>query len=144
MARKSTKRVRAAGSPKVDTGHPRAADLARLDDLADLMDSRFRVPIVGWRFGLDGLLGLIPGIGDVATLGPSAYLVWQARKMGASNGTIGRMATNTAIDFVVGGIPVIGDVFDVAFKANRRNIELLRSEIEGAGAAERPLRGPRR
>ncbi len=141
MARKARKRGRAA--PRVDPAHPRTADLARLDALADLMDSRFRVPILGWRFGLDGILGLVPGIGDVAALGPSAYLVWQARKLGASNATIGRMAANTAVDFAVGGIPVIGDIFDVAFKANRRNIALLRAEIEGASAAKRPSRGPR-
>ena len=122
---------RGAGRPApADAGHPRAAELKRLDDLADLLDSRFRVPVVGWRFGLDGVLGLIPGIGDVAALGPSAYIVWQAHKMGASKGTIGRMAVNTGLDFVIGGIPLIGDVFDVAYKANRRNIALLKDEIE--------------
>lgn len=138
MARRTKAGRPRGGAPAA--AHPRAADLAQLDDLADLLDSRFRVPVVGWRFGLDGLLGLIPGIGDVASLGPAAYIVWQARRMGASNATIGRMAANAGIDFVVGGVPVIGDVFDVAFKSNRRNIALLREEIERGGAA--PPRRP--
>ena len=118
--------------------HPRAEELRQLDDLADLLDSRFRIPVVGWRFGLDGLLGLVPGIGDVAALGPSAYIVWKAHRMGASRGTIGRMAVNTGLDFVIGGIPLIGDVFDVAYKANRRNIALLKAEVE---RSPRPVRG---
>ena len=132
MATRSTRggRGRVAGRPATDPAHPRATELARLDDLADLLDSRFRVPVFGWRFGLDGVLGLIPGIGDVAALGPSAYIVWQAHKMGASKGTIGRMAVNTGLDFVIGGIPLIGDVFDVVYKANLRNIALLKDEIE--------------
>jgi hypothetical protein len=105
------------------------AEIARLDRLADLLDSRFRVPVVGWRFGLDSVIGLIPGVGDVAALVPSAYLVWQAHKLGAGKGTIGRMTANTAVDFLVGGIPVAGDVFDAVFKANRRNIELLKRDL---------------
>ncbi len=125
-------RARRSGlrAPPSGPAHPRAAELQRLDDLADLLDSRFRVPVVGWRFGLDGVLGLVPGIGDLAALGPAAYLIWQARRMGVSNGTIGRMVTNAGVDFVVGSIPVLGNVFDVAFKANRRNIALLKNEIE--------------
>ena len=116
------------------------AEIERLDRLADLLDSRFRIPGLGVRFGLDGLLGLMPGVGDVATLGPSAYLVWRAHKLGADRATLARMAANSGIDFVVGGVPVLGDVFDVAFKANRRNIELLKrhlSEREPAGGKPR-------
>jgi hypothetical protein len=128
-ATSARRRPGGAGAP-IDPAHPRAAEIARLDDLADLLDSRFRIPVVGWRFGLDGVLSIIPGVGDLAAFGPALYLVWQARKLGASNGTIGRMAANAGLDFVVGSIPVLGTVFDVAFKANRRNIALLRAELE--------------
>lgn len=109
------------------------AEIARLDRLAELLDSRFRVPGTGWRFGLDSVIGLIPGVGDVAALGPSAYLVWQARRLGASRGTIGRMMLNTGLDFVVGGVPVAGDVFDAVFKANLRNIDLLKRDLARRG-----------
>ena len=121
------------------------AEVERLDRLADLLDSRFRIPGLGVRFGLDSLIGLVPGVGDVAALGPSAYLVYRAHRLGVDRGTLGRMAANAGIDFVVGGIPVIGDLFDVGFKANRRNIELLKRHLHerraGRGAA--PAR-PRR
>ena len=107
--------------------HPRQADLDRIDRLADALDSRFSV--MGFRFGWDPILGLVPGLGDVAALLPAAWLVWEGRRMGASRGTLARMAANTGVDFVVGAVPVLGDLFDVAFKANRRNARLLREDI---------------
>ena len=113
------------------------AELERLDRLADLLDSRFRIPGLGVRFGLDGILGLVPGVGDVATLGPSAYLVWRAHRLGADRRTLARMAANAGVDFVVGGVPLLGDVFDVAFKANRRNIELLKRHLSERDPGER-------
>lgn len=109
----------------------RQAEIERLDRLADLLDSRFRIPVVGWRFGLDSVIGLIPGVGDVVTLGPMSYILWQGRRLGVSNRTLTKMAANVGIDFVVGSIPVLGDLFDVGFKANRRNIELLKRDLRG-------------
>lgn len=117
-------RARPGGAPV----HPRQAELDRIDRFADLMDSRFS--IFGFRFGLEGIVGLIPGLGDLATLGPSAWLVWQGWRMGASRRTIGHMAGNVAVDFAVGTVPIAGDLFDVLFKANRRNAKLLRDDIE--------------
>ncbi|MEM9755270.1 MAG: DUF4112 domain-containing protein [Pseudomonadota bacterium] len=105
----------------------RAARLARLDRLADQLDTRFR--LFGIRFGWDSILGLIPGIGDVATAAPGVYIIAEAARMGAGRRTLARMGLNTAADFVIGGVPVLGDLFDVAFKANRRNIALLKSEM---------------
>ena len=116
------------------------AEIERLDRLADLLDSRFRVPGLGWRFGLDSVIGLVPGVGDVAALGPSAYLVYRGYKLGADRGTLGRMAVNTGLDFVVGAIPLAGDVFDAAFKANRRNVELLKDDLRARGARSQPGR----
>ena len=115
------------------------AEIERLDRLADLLDSRFRIPGLGVRFGLDSLLGLVPGLGDVAGFAPSAYLVWRAHRLGADRRTLGRMARNSGLDFAVGAIPVLGDLFDVGFKANRRNVELLKRHLSereaGQGAA---------
>ncbi|SDY35374.1 DUF4112 domain-containing protein [Citreimonas salinaria] len=102
--------------------------MARLAHLANKLDSRFSV--LGIRFGYDSILGLIPGIGDVATTVPAAWIVFEGHRMGARPSVVARMAANTGIDFVVGGIPLIGDLFDVGFKANRRNIALLRRELE--------------
>ncbi len=103
----------------------------RLRYLGDLLDTRFRLPVVGWRVGLDGLIGLVPGIGDTVAGGLSAYLVYEAWLAGARKRTIARMAANVAFDFVVGLVPVVGDLFDFAYKANARNVRLLIEDLEG-------------
>ncbi|EYD73695.1 DUF4112 domain-containing protein [Limimaricola hongkongensis] len=105
-----------------------AEELARLDRMAHLMDARFKV--FGFRFGYDSLLGLIPGIGDTISLAPSAWLVWRAHQLGVPKRKIGRMAVNTGVDYVVGSIPVIGDLIDFGFKANLRNAAILREHLE--------------
>ena len=122
-------RERSAEPNVPSAAHPRQAEIERLDRLADLLDSRFRIPVIDVRFGLDAILGLIPGVGDFAALLPTAYLIREGRRMGASNGVIGRMTVNAALDFVVGSIPVLGSLWDIWFKANRRNMALLREEI---------------
>lgn len=94
------------------------------------MDSLFRLPGTRIRIGLDSLLGLIPGVGDVAALMPASYIILRAHRMGASRPVLARMAVNTGIDTVVGSIPLIGDIFDVGYKANRRNVALLRRHLE--------------
>nr|WP_025312813.1 DUF4112 domain-containing protein [Roseibacterium elongatum] len=104
-----------------------AARLARLDRLADQLDARFR--FFGIRFGWDSILGLLPGVGDVASAAPGVYIITEAARMGARRRVLARMGLNTAADVVIGGIPVLGDAFDVAFKANRRNIALLKREM---------------
>lgn len=103
----------------------RARTLRRLRRLARLMDSTWRVPLVGWRFGLDPVLGLLPGGGDAAGLAVGAYIVYQAKQMGAPPELLARMAANIALDSLLGSVPVLGDLFDAVFKANTRNIDLL-------------------
>ena len=105
------------------------SEIEKLDRLATMLDSRFRIPGTPIRFGWDSILGLVPGLGDVVTLGPSAFLIFKAYQMGARKRTIGRMSVNTGLDFVVGAVPIVGDVFDMAFKANKRNFALLRAEL---------------
>ena len=103
--------------------------LAHLDFLADLLDSRFVIPGTDIRFGLDGVIGLIPGIGDVISALISLYLINQASKLGLSRWVKARMLWNVFLDTTVGAIPIAGDAFDVAFKSNRRNIALVRKAL---------------
>jgi len=104
-------------------------EIEKLDRLSTLLDSRFRIPGTPIRFGWDSILGLIPGAGDLASLGPSAYLIYKGYRLGARKRTILRMSANTGLDFVVGAVPLLGDVFDLVFKANNRNFALLRKEL---------------
>lgn len=109
--------------------------IARLDRLADQLDSRFS--LFGIRFGWDSILGLIPGVGDAATALPGAYMIHQGYRMGARKRVLARMGVNTGIDMLIGGIPLVGDLFDVAFKANRRNIALLKKEVSFIDTTEK-------
>ena len=108
-------------------------DLAHLDRIADALDSRYRIPGTGIRFGWDSILGLIPGIGGLVTVLPAAIQITEGYRLGAGYGTLGRMGANTAIDLVVGGIPVIGDIFDVYFKSHKRNLALLKADLTTRG-----------
>lgn len=101
--------------------------LTRLDWLAELMDDKFEVPIVRTKVGLDPIIGLIPGGGDWVTWVVSVYVFWEAAKMGAPKGMLVRMAANTIVDLIAGYVPAVGDLFDVAWKANRRNVEMLKA-----------------
>ena len=99
--------------------------LRGLNRLAKLMDAQFRIPGTNIRFGMDGLIGLVPGVGDFASFLISSYLVSMAVNKGASGFVLARMIFNIVLDALVGAIPILGDIFDVAFKANQRNIKLL-------------------
>lgn len=99
-----------------------------LDYLERWLDSSFRVPGTDMRFGLDGIIGLVPVVGDVATTGMSVVFVADAYKIGASKRVIAKMMGNVGLDFAVGLIPVIGDLADFAFKSNTKNLRLLKEE----------------
>lgn len=106
---------------------------ARLEAIARMMDSAFRIPGTEIVMGFDALLGLIPGIGDAIAGAISSYLIWEAKRLGVPKLTLLRMAGNVAIDTVVGSVPLVGDVFDVAFKANVKNVALLRKHLAKKG-----------
>ena len=112
-------------------------EIEKLDRLSTLLDSRFRIPGTPIRFGWDSILGLIPGAGDLASLGPSAYLIYRGHRLGARKRTILRMTANTGLDFIVGAVPVLGDVFDLVFKANNRNFALLRKELADGSTVQK-------
>jgi hypothetical protein len=97
-----------------------------LDQLSRWMDGLFRIPGTGWRFGLDAIVGLIPGVGDTVSTLTGFYILAAGVRYRVSKVTLLRMGVNIGVDYIFGAIPVIGDLFDVAWKSNQRNVELLR------------------
>lgn len=108
----------------------------RMERLSKTMDSRFKLPGVGLRVGWDSILGLVPGMGDIVTAGPSVLMICEASRLGARKRAMARMGLNTGVDMVLGGIPVLGDAFDVFFKSHRRNATILRSELDRIEVAD--------
>jgi hypothetical protein len=104
--------------------------LARLDALAKLLDVAFILPGTNIRYGIDGIIGLIPVVGDLITTAISLWIVREARALGAPWHVTVRMLGNVALDGVVGAVPVVGDAFDVMFRANIRNMRMLRRWLD--------------
>ncbi len=102
-----------------------------LDSMSDLLDSRFRIPGTNIRFGLDFLVGLVPYAGDLVTFVFSGVLVISMARNGASGMVVLKMLGNILLDTLVGSIPILGDLFDLSFKANRRNYKLLKEHYQG-------------
>lgn len=97
-----------------------------LTQISRWMDGLFRIPGVGWKFGLDALVGLIPGVGDTATTLVSLYILAAGVRYRVPKVTLLRMGFNIGIDYLLGSVPVVGDLFDVVWKSNQMNVELLR------------------
>lgn len=110
-------------------------DLSRIKDQLDsfawLMDNYFRIPGLGWRFGIEAIIGLIPGFGDVVTGALGVLLLLRAIQFKLPKIVITRMILNNLIDILVGAIPFLGDLFDFVFKANTKNMVLFRKYAEG-------------
>jgi hypothetical protein len=104
--------------------------LARLEAIAKLLDIAFILPGTNIRYGIDGLIGLIPVVGDIITTAISLWLVREARALGAPWHVTARMLGNVALDGVVGMVPFAGDAFDVMFRANMRNVRMLRRWLD--------------
>ncbi|MET0751989.1 MAG: DUF4112 domain-containing protein [Pyrinomonadaceae bacterium] len=105
-----------------------------LESLSRYLDDWVKIPIVGWRFGLDALIGLVPNVGDMATSLASFYILVAGVRYGVPKITLLRMAFNIGLDYVIGAIPFIGDAFDFFWKANRQNIDLIRERGSGKGS----------
>lgn len=101
----------------------------KLDNLAWLLDNSIKIPGTSWKIGLDGILGLIPGVGDLAAGGLSTYILYQAVKLKVPKVILARMTLNILLESVIGVIPVLGDLFDFMFKANQRNVDLMRQYV---------------
>lgn len=120
----------AATAGAFDLGDDRAKRLARLKRLARVMDTALRIPGTRIRFGADSVLGLVPGAGDVIGLAISGFALMEAWRLGAPPSLILRMMGNVAIDSGLGAVPIAGDIFDVLFKSNTRNLKLLLDHFE--------------
>ncbi|MBW8785624.1 MAG: DUF4112 domain-containing protein, partial [Novosphingobium sp.] len=88
------------------------------------------LPGTGQRIGIDAIIGLVPGIGDIATTLLSSYIIWEARNLGISRFALGRMVANLAVHASVGALPLVGDVFDAFFRVNQRNLKIVRAQLK--------------
>ena len=113
--------------------HP---DMPRLQALAELMDAKFKIPGIPIRFGLDAIIGLLPVAGDTVNLSISGYIVYEAVKLGARRRDIYKMVFNIFLDWLIGLVPLIGDLFDVTWKCNLRNIRILQDSLKRQAEAE--------
>ena len=130
--------ARSAVFDAIKTAGPGREDaMARITLVANLMDSAFVVPGLNRRVGLDAVLGLVPGVGDALSAAIASYIIWEARQLGLPRWKIARMIGNVAVDTAIGAIPFAGDVFDVFFKANERNLRIIHEHLGT------PKRGPK-
>jgi hypothetical protein len=104
--------------------------LARVRVLADLLDNAIRIPGTEIRIGLDPLIGLVPGIGDLAGAALSVYIILEGARAGVPRAVLLRMLANVGVDSIVGSVPAVGDLFDFGWKANAKNAQLLREHLE--------------
>ena len=105
----------------------------KLDRLSRLLDVAFVVPGTNVRFGVEAVMRLVPGIGDAAASALSCYVLYEAHRLGVPQHLLLRMIANVAVEGVAGAVPVLGDLFDVGFRANRRNVQILREHFEREG-----------
>lgn len=122
-----------AADPAVGIREP--VRLERLRTLSRLLDAAVRIPGTNFRFGLDPLIGLVPGIGDAVGAAFSGYIILQAARLQAPKSTLVRMVVNVVLDTVVGAIPLLGDLFDMGWKSNLRNLALLENHLQQPVAA---------
>ena len=123
-----TIRVSAPSSLAGLSPHNRAR--ARIVALEHLLEGLIKLPLIGRRVGLDAIIGLAPGVGDAATAALGRYLIWEARNLGASRGTLLRMLANVGVDTAIGSVPIAGDLFDLFFRSNSRNLKLVKRLLD--------------
>ena len=116
----------------------RSRALAEVETLAWLLDNSIQVPGTGGRrVGIDALIGFVPVMGDLVSAGMGLFVVWRASRLGLPRIVVVRMLANSALDFVIGAIPIAGDAFDLWFKANTRNLGIMRRHLADPGASTR-------
>jgi hypothetical protein len=111
----------------------RRARLERLDRFSRVLDIAFAIPGTNVRFGVEAVLRLMPGIGDAAASALSCWLLYEACRLGVPRSLLGRMIANVLVEGAAGAVPVAGDLFDIGWRANRRNVRLLREHFEREG-----------
>lgn len=112
------------------TTRSRLATLNRIRKLSQLMDTAISIPGTGFRFGLDPIIGLIPGAGDLISTTFSAYIIFLATRFGLPRKVLAQMILNVALEAVVGSVPLVGDLFDAVYKSNIRNLALLEQQLQ--------------
>ena len=132
---------RAAAQRDSIAGAPVPAGFSQVQIVADLLDRAIRIPGTNIRFGLDPILGLLPGAGDLVGAGLSGYVIILAARAGASKSLLARMVANVAVDSLLGSVPALGDLFDFAWKSNTKNVDLLRDHLELPAQTARASRG---
>ena len=100
-------------------------DLQEVRRLAHLLDEAVKIPVINYRVGLDGLLGIVPVIGDFSGFAISSYIIFKAHNMGVPRQKVSRMIFNSVVDVLVGSIPLVGDIFDLFWKSNKRNVRII-------------------
>jgi uncharacterized protein DUF4112 len=121
------------GNAEIGTPYSRRRSVERLDALARLLDIAFLVPGTNVRFGVEAIIRLVPGIGDAIASALSCIILYEARRLGVPRHLYWRMIGNVIVEGAVGAVPFVGDAFDVLFRANRRNIRILRDYMEREG-----------
>ncbi len=116
-------------TPRTDVSSPDQR-LDRVKQIARLLDTAIRIPWTPIRFGVDSLIGLVPGLGDALGTALSGYILFEAARLGASKRLLLRMLSNVAVDTLLGLVPLVGDLFDVFWKANDRNVQLLARHVQ--------------
>jgi Domain of unknown function (DUF4112) len=126
--------------PALEVGTAERDRLERLQRLGYLLDNSIPIPGTRFRIGLEAIVGLVPGVGDLVGGGFSAYIILQAARIGVPASLLARMGWNVAIDALVGAIPFLGDLFDAGFKANMRNLALLERQLQVPSQSRRASR----
>ena len=121
------------GDAEISTPYSRRHSVERLDQLARLLDVAFVLPGTNVRFGIEAIIRLVPAIGDAIASALSCIILYEAKRLGVPNHLYWRMVGNVIIEGTVGAVPLVGNAFDVLFRANRRNIRVLRSYMEREG-----------
>jgi Domain of unknown function (DUF4112) len=130
-------------SPSALTPEVRTLDqrLDRLRKVGWVLDNSFRIPGTQIRFGVDTIIGLVPGLGDVIAGALSLYIIAESARLGVPRSLLARMGWNVAVDTLVGEVPILGDLFDVVWKANMRNLALLEEHLQQPIASTKANRG---
>lgn len=124
--------VKSKGRPVLTRDERRQVELEQgLEDLSRYLDDWIKIPVVGWRFGLDAIIGLVPNVGDTLTSLASFYILIAGVRYGVPKITLLRMAFNIGLDYLIGAIPFVGDAFDLFWKSNKQNIDLIRERATG-------------
>ena len=127
--------------PSLPTGTDPSSVRRRIEAVEKALEHGFRVPGIGYEFGLDALVGLIPVVGDFVGAAFGAYLVWEAKNLGMPKWKLWRMAGNVGFDTAVGFVPIAGDALDFLFRSNTRNLKIVKRHLDKHHPATRVIEG---